>query len=110
MTGAELLAFLLTKENRACEEGLGWLRERIAIVPGIRFADLWEECLALNVRCGGVPETHVGHAWLAWICRHAALVPCGTGTYSGRRKVYDGPHVTDIDPATVEAALRWEAA
>lgn len=104
-----------------CEPGLRWFRNQLEEKPEITFADLWLRLLAMrrspeerayeaeakkeNPQWKSDPDTHTGWAWLAWLAKNVARVPCSTGTFSGRRKIADGPNVDAIDPQSVYEAL-----
>lgn len=105
----------------ACHPGLDYFRRELSKNPDIDIADVWNSILKLRRTPEEMeaekamrkedpdwksdPEKHTGWAWLAWVARHVAQVPCSTGTFSGRRKTFDGPNVDALDPHEVYQAI-----
>lgn len=118
LTVAELLEFF--KNQGACDPGIKWMSGQVAADPTITPEALWN--LAIKMRRtsaelayenerkreepGWKPdsETHTGHAWCAWVAKRAGL-RCATGTFSGRRKIADGPEADKLNVHDVLFAL-----
>lgn len=107
-------------ELGACDPALVWLDQQINEAPGVSPLDLWTKVVKMRrtpteleydrERRKEEPtwkpdnDTHTGWSWISWVT-HRAQLSCSSGTFSGRRKTYDGPNADQVNMNDVLASI-----
>ena len=125
------VTLLTTKELRivfeslgACYPALMWIDQQLEENPEVTPQALWAVLVKMRRSPEELeydkerrkedptwkpsPEAHTGWGWISWVT-HRAHMACGNGTFSGRRKIHDGPNADAVVPEDVLRSIstRW---